>query len=130
MYHVFCDGSFSPQKKFGVGGYVILTQNHIREMELLDEKQLEGQLKPLIRYVHFKDIKGSTKVELSIFKFILNSNLGNFKIYTDCQRICQLYPNSVKIKGHDKSSNRVGVSKIFDFIDKCSRKELRRIIRK
>ncbi len=129
--NIFVDGSYSPQKKIGVGAYIIINSDELTTLTNLTIAELKIKLATRIVYSTFTDAKGSTDVEQRILDLaLINPSIGKLPltIYTDCQKTqsTEKY-NVVHIKGHTKQANRNGTDKIFDVIDKAVRKKLREL---
>jgi ribonuclease HI len=150
MLHIFTDSSVDPILKKGIGCYLLF------DGSLNDEIDIQIQNERL-NYLKLVDTS-STRAEMETFKYIMselqtNGTLSKNKkitIYTDCQRIVNLfeeksYPsdhthaelykellsfiekfnlNIVKIKGHSKNKTQVE-DIMFSLVDKNSRNVLR-----
>lgn len=88
-----------------------------------------------ISYKIFKNAKGSTDIEQQILNVALQDpkiilQKQSITVYTDCQKTQSNDNYKVEhVKGHTKQINRNNNDKIFDVIDKASRKYLRKIIK-
>ena len=131
--HIFVDGSYSPQKKIGVGAYIIIDLEKLNSLEMMPISDLKNILKNEIVYCVFEQPKGSTDVEQKILDLASNTVLLKkclLTVYTDCQKTQTNDDYKViHVKGHTKQKNRIGYEKIFDVIDKASRKRLRDILK-
>lgn len=131
--YVFTDASYSPQKNIGVGGYIIV--KNLQKYDNLEIKELKEILSSKIKYINSNE--GSTNIELKTIEIVLNKLKGitdKIIVHTDCQKALkiQTYDNVeiIKISGHTKQINRITTQdKIFDVVDKLSRKRLRTIIK-
>lgn len=151
---LFIDGSCNPQKKLGIGSYLLL-EDKTYDLEELKSKVISKE---------FSDTS-STKLELQTFIFSIEDIASKdrlIEVYTDCQNIINLpsrkeklqalnYHSStgkllnnaelykeffalldsyeisfVKVKGHKKNSLKDEIDKIFNIVDKASRNILRK----
>ena len=115
----YTDASYSQFIKTSVVGYKIGNRKIILET-LVDIKNTQAELYAVQKCIeicsqHYPD--------------------KNIIIYTDCQKAVQNYENEVypkyvkliKVDGHKKSILRDHNDKIFNLVDKATRKELRRL---
>lgn len=135
--NIFVDGSYSPQKKIGVGAYVIIDSNRLKSLVEYTIVDLKIELSKDIVYHEFNDATGSTDVEQQILTLALSDKTvqnQSVTVYTDCQKTqsTNSYTNSYTVnhvKGHTKQTNRQDADKIFDVVDKAVRKRLRKLVK-
>ena len=126
--NLFVDGSYSPSLGKGIGAYIILSDKEVENYSCLTIAELKKVLS--VSFCVVENINGCTQVEeYAVMHGLTKCNSKFPTIWTDCQQICQTYPTAQYIKGHAKQSERVGLEKIFDIVDKSARKELRRMVR-
>lgn len=163
MLHIFTDSSVDPVVKRGIGCFIFiespLTEKSLTEDSVSDFFVIGGLdgCDKYLNYVKFEETS-STEAELQTFKHIMSILDTNEKIktdrpiylYTDCQRIVNLYTEKsypkdhthsqlykdvltsiqkynitvLKIKGHSNNKSSIA-DKIFSLVDKASRKTLR-----
>ena len=133
--NIFVDGSYSSQKKIGVGAYIIVSSDELATLTGLTISDLKVKLSNEIVYVIFKDAKGSTDVEQRILESaladpkIITAEKLQLTVYTDCHKTKSTDSYTViYVKGHTKQTNRNNADKLFDVIDKAVRKKLRKTI--
>jgi len=135
--NIFVDGSYSPQKKIGVGAYVIIDSNRLKSLTNHTIADLKIELSKDIVYHEFSDVNGSTDVEKQILTLALSDKTVQnqpITVYTDCHKTqsTDSYTDSYTVhhvKGHTKQINRQDTDKIFDVIDKATRKRLRKLVK-
>lgn len=131
--NIFVDGSYSPQKKIGVGAYIIIDSDTLSTLTDKTITELKSELSNDIMYQIFEGAKGSTDVEQKILEVSLQDKRINQSpispiIFTDCQKTKFSKHHVISVKGHTKQKNRTGNDKIFDVVDKAARKKLRQLI--
>lgn len=117
----YTDASYSQFAKFSVVGYKI--GNSRINLEIL------------------KNIKNTQAELYAIEKCITICNIQHvgkkIMIYTDCQKAIQNFQNNkyqkhinlIKVDGHKKNILRDNHDKIFNLVDKATRKELRKNVK-
>jgi ribonuclease HI len=145
---LFCDGSVNPQKKIGFGAYFIydenLTTQNIKlkkfedtsstklELEVLlwalaDESVLKNEI---IVYTDCQNILGlenrREKLEQNSYKSSTGKDIKNTELYKAFFEVCdRLNCKFIKIKGHKPSQEKDDTDKLFNLVDKASRRALR-----
>ncbi len=156
---LFCDGSVNPQQKTGFGAYFILAENKEESIESIKNRiqlkrfentsstklELESLLwaledenvrnKTIIIYTDCQNILGlkdrREKLERNDYfsstgKIIKNHELyKKFYMITDKLNCC-----FEKVKGHKKASLKDEIDKLFNIVDKESRRALREYLNK
>ena len=114
--YLFIDGSVNPQLKIGYGAYL-----------LVDEKDIDDTIKKEDIKTKMFDDTSSTKLELQILLYALNTispNDCNLTIYTDCQNILTLKSrrdtfekNNYLTKTNKRIKNTLEYKEFFILID-------------
>lgn len=149
---LFCDGSVSPQKNIGFGAYLIVDE--IFDLEFLKDKikikrfdntsstkleiqtliwALESLNKKNIFIEVYTDCQNiislldrKNKLEMLDFNSQSGKILNNAQLYKEFFLIIEKYEcHFIKIKGHKKNDLKDNIDKIFNLVDKASRKALR-----
>ncbi|WP_428026777.1 ribonuclease HI [Arcobacter sp.] len=145
---LFCDGSVNPKSKIGFGAYFIYnesldTQNiHLKKFEntsstklelevllwALDDKHINSQ--DMIIYTDCQNILGlknrKEKLEKNFYKSSTGKEIKNQELYKAFFEICDKYNcKFIKVKGHKSSNEKDGIDRLFNLVDKASRKALR-----
>jgi len=153
MLKLFCDGSVNPQSKIGFGAYFILEDeekdieginNKIKtkkfintsstklELEVLlwafDEECLDG--KEVVVFTDCQNILGledrREKLQLNEYKTSTGKDIKNADLYKNFYELMdKLDCTFIKVKGHKKKSLKDDIDKLFNLVDKASRKALR-----
>lgn len=150
MIKLFCDGSVNPQKKIGFAAYFILDENitlknikiNIKKFEdtsstkleleallwALEEEKLKNE--KFIVYTDCQNILSletrRNKLESSNYLSSSGKKIKNEELYKKFFILFDsLEIEFKKIKGHKKSSLRDDEDKLFNLVDKASRKALR-----
>jgi len=148
---LFCDGSVNPQSKIGFGAYFIYDeiledQNiFVKKFENTSSTKLElevllwaledlGELEVTV-YTDCQNILQLEKRKEKLFKNDFLTSSGKKvkneelykKFYSEMQK---LNLNFVKIKGHKKTALKDDIDKLFNLVDKASRKALREFNKK
>ena len=153
---LFCDGSVNPQSKIGFGAYFIYDDNQenqdikIKKFENTSSTKLELEVllwalddlkfikEELLIYTDCQNILGleqrreklqDNNYKTSTGKIVKNHELyKKFYILTD-----NIKENSncafKKVEGHKKSSQKDEIDKLFNLVDKASRKALREYLK-
>lgn len=150
---LFCDGSVNPQSKIGFGAYFIydetLTIQNIKlkkfentsstklELEVLlwaltDEKIISNDI---IIYTDCQNILGlenrREKLEENFYKSSTGKEIKNKELYKAFFEICdKTHCKFVKVKGHKSSNQKDDIDRLFNLVDKASRKALREFLTK
>lgn len=147
---LFCDGSVNPQKKIGFGSYFIYKDNSLKqdlqikkfletsstklELEVLlwalENIELSSQDKKIIVYTDCQNILGlerrREKFEANNYKTSTGKIVKNHVLYKKFYEITDNLDCSFeKVKGHKKTSQKDEIDKLFNLVDKASRKALR-----
>ena len=152
---LFCDGSVNPQTKIGFGSYFIYDDGLLKqdiktkkftetsstklELEVLlwalqdTNTIIENKDTNIIVYTDCQNILGlekrrikleSNNYKTSTGKIVKNEELyKKFFILTD-----KLNCVFEKVKGHKKSSEKDDIDKLFNLVDKASRRALRKYL--
>lgn len=149
---LFCDGSVNPQKNIGFGAYLIVDE--ISKLEFLKDKikikrfdntsstkleiqtliwALESLNEENILIEVYTDCQNiisllERKNKLEMLNFYSQSGkiLNNAQLYKEFFTIIEKYKcHFIKIKGHKKNDLKDNIDKIFNLVDKASRKALR-----
>ena len=152
---LFCDGSVNPQTKIGFGSYFIYDENSLKqdirikkfldtsstklELEVLlwalkdinlitEDKSIS--MKSIIVYTDCQNILGlekrREKLESNNYKTSTGKIVKNHEIYKEFYEITDILDCTFeKVKGHKKSSQKDDIDKLFNLVDKASRKALR-----
>ncbi len=148
---LFCDGSVNPQSKIGFGAYFIYDKNlenqniFIKKFENTSSTKLELEtllwaledLKDLdvTVYTDCQNILQLEKRKEKLFgnNFLTSSGkkVKNEELYKKFySKIKKLNLNFVKIEGHKKTAFKDDIDKLFNLVDKASRKALREFNKK
>lgn len=149
---LFCDGSVNPQRKIGFGAYFIfdakLTNQNIKiqRFEKTSSTKLELEIlicafdnfkytnEEIIIYTDCQNIlsliERREKLESNNYKTSTGKIVKNHELYKKFyKKIDRINKNSKcifkKVKGHKKSSQKDDIDKLFNLVDKASRKALR-----
>lgn len=149
---LFCDGSVNPQQKIGFGAYFIIyneetlesvldrirlkkfedTSSTKLELEVLlwalEDKELEN--KKIVVYTDCQNILGledrRNKLEKNDYKSGSGKVIKNHILYKKFYEMIDKRDCTFeKVKGHKKSSLKDEIDKLFNLVDKASRKALR-----
>jgi ribonuclease HI len=153
MSHIklFCDGSVNPQSKIGFGAYFIydetLSNQEVKLKKFEDTSSTKLELEVLLWaltdgnilnnditiYTDCQNILGlenrREKLERNSYKSSTGKEIKNKELYKDFFEIydkthCKL----VKVKGHKSSSEKDDIDRLFNLVDKASRKALREFL--
>ncbi len=150
---LFTDGSVNVQSKIGYGAYLVVAEQGL-PLELLKknvklrrfENTSSTKLELQILLWALKNIQAGSKVMvytdsqniigLSDRRYLLEKNnfyskknkrLNNYELYQEFYKmIDQLDCQLVKVRGHNPSSQKNEIEKIFTLVDRASRNELRK----
>lgn len=148
---LFCDGSVNPQKKIGFGSYFIYDDSLLKqdiktkkftetsstklELEVLlwALKDINTNIKSITVYTDCQNILGlekrREKLEVNSYKTNTGKIVKNHELYKSFfETIDSLDCTFEKVKGHKKTSLKNDVDKLFNLVDKASRKALREYI--
>ena len=153
---LFCDGSVNPQKKIGFGAYFIYDANLVNqdikikrfedtsstklELEVLlwALENLKSKNEELLIYTDCQNILGlekrrekleSNNYKTSTGKVIKNNELyKSFYKMTDNIKVNAKF-TFIKVEGHKKSSQKDDIDKLFNLVDKASRRALREYLK-
>ena len=155
---IFCDGSVNPNKNIGYAAYFILDNNFERfefiknrikikkfentsstklELEVLlwafENEDLKG--KEVIVYTDCQNILGlknrREKLEKNNYQTSTGKIVKNHELYKKFYEFHdKLNVSFEKVKGHKKSSQKDEIDKLFNLVDKASRKALRNYLNK
>ncbi len=148
---LFCDGSVNPQSKIGYGAYFIYnesldTQNiHLKKFENTSSTKLELEVllwalsdknifnNKLTVYTDCQDILAlesrREKLEKNSYRSSTGKEIKNKELYkTFFDLSDKLKFELVKIKGHKPSDEKDDIDKLFNLVDKASRKALRKFL--
>lgn len=153
---LFCDGSVNPQKKIGFAAYFIYDNNlitqdiKIKRFEDTSSTKLEietllwalSDLKykdeEILVYTDCQNIlsleKRRKKLELNNYKTSTGKIVKNHELYKNFYKIIDnIKENTIckieKVKGHKKSNEKNEIDKLFNLVDKASRKALREYLK-
>lgn len=151
---LFTDGSVNVQSRIGYGAYLVLAEHGLphellrknvklrrfantssTKLELqtliwaLEDIQAIGH--KVIAYTDSQNIIGllgrRSRLESNDFYSKNNKRLNNFELYQSFYKmIDQLDCQLVKVQGHNSSSQKNDIEKIFALVDKASRNKLRK----
>ena len=154
---LFCDGSVNPQRKIGFGAYFIynnkLVNQDIKIKKFEDTSSTKLELEALLWALD--DLKSNKESEMIIYtdcqnilrleqrREKLESNnyktstgkiVKNHELYkTFYEMTDNIKENTTcifeKVKGHKKSKEKDEVDKLFNLVDKASRKALREYLK-
>lgn len=151
---LFCDGSVNPQQKIGFGAYFILEENqeeslesiknriHLKRFENTSSTKLELEAllwaledknitnKNIIVYTDCQNILGlenrRAKLEKNNYFSSTGKIIKNHELYKKFYMITdKLNCHFEKVKGHKKASLKDEIDKLFNLVDKESRRALR-----
>ncbi|WP_419765100.1 MAG: RNase H family protein [Arcobacter sp.] len=145
---LFCDGSVNPQSKIGFGAYFIYdetlaTQNiKLKKFEDTSSTKLELEVllwalddeiflnNEIMVYTDCQNILGlenrREKLEKNSYKSSTGKDIKNTELYKAFFQICdRLNCKFIKIKGHKPSQEKDDTDRLFNLVDKASRKALR-----
>ena len=145
---VFCDGSVNPQLKVGFGAYFIYDESldtqkiHIQRFENTSSTKLELEVllwalrdknilnNDITVYTDCQNIIGlenrREKLEKGLYKSNSGKQIKNKELYQAFFKTTdKLNCKFIKVKGHKSSSEKDNIDKLFNLIDKASRKALR-----
>ena len=155
MLRLFCDGSVNPQKKIGFAAYFILEENesldsiknriHLKKFENTSSTKLELQAllwalddekiknTSAVIYTDCQNILGLEKRRNKLEKNDYFSSSGklinNHELYKNFYTITdELDCSFIKVEGHKKTSLKDSTDKLFNLVDKESRKALRKYL--
>jgi len=149
---LFCDGSVNPQKNIGFGAYFFIEKEealeeiknriNIKKFENTSSTKLELEVllwafedenikdKQIIVYTDCQNILGlkdrREKLEKNDYKTSTGKIVKNHELYKNFYLITDNF-NCIfeKVKGHKQSSKKDDIDKLFNLVDKASRKALR-----
>ncbi len=155
---LFCDGSVNPQQKIGFGAYFILKDDNknldsikgsvkTKRFENTSSTKLELESllwaleddslndKTIIVYTDCQNILGlenrREKLEKNDYKSSTGKVIKNHELYKKFYMITDKFDCIFKkVKGHKKSSLKDDIDKLFNIVDKESRKALREYLNK
>lgn len=157
MLKLFCDGSVNPQQKIGFGAYFILEENepldtakeriHLKKFENTSSTKLEiesllwaledGSIKSksIVVYTDCQNILGlktrREKLEKNNYYSSTGKIIKNHELYKKFYMITDKLDCSFeKVKGHKKASLKDDIDKLFNLVDKASRRALRNELNK
>jgi len=145
---LFCDGSVNPQKKIGFGAYFIYDDKlinqdiKIKKFEDTSSTKLELEVllwalnefkfgkEEIIIYTDCQNILGlekrREKLESNNYKTSTGKIVKNHELYKNFYKITDILNCTFeKVKGHKKASIKDEIDKLFNLVDKASRKALR-----
>lgn len=149
---LFCDGSVNPQKKIGYGAYFILDEEEdikekepdikIKAFENTSSTKLELEVllwafedssllnKEISVYTDCQNILSlenrREKLEKNDFKTSSGKLVKNHELYKQFYKLLDKFTcHFIKVKGHKKTSLKDETDKLFNLVDKASRKALR-----
>lgn len=145
---LFCDGSVNPQSKIGFGAYFIydksLTTQNIKLKKFENTSSTKLELEVLIWalsdesisdnkvdiYTDCQNILGlekrREKIENNSYKTTTGKEIKNKELYKAFFKLSdKLKFKLIKIKGHKPSSEKDDTDKLFNLVDKASRRALR-----
>ena len=153
---LFCDGSVNPQKKIGFGAYFIYDANlvnqdiKIKRFEDTSSTKLELEVllwalndlkykkEELVIYTDCQNILGlerrREKLELNNYKTSTGKVVKNNELYKSFYKMTDnIKVNTkftfIKVEGHKKSSQKDDIDKLFNLVDKASRRALREYLK-
>jgi len=150
---LFTDGSVNPQSKIGYGAYIAVSDIDISNdalMELVKVKRFEEtsstklELQTLLWALKENDLEGKkvilytdsqnviglpgrrARFEKNDYYSKSGKRIGNYKLYQDFYQITdQIDFELHKVIGHKASKLKDVIDRIFNLVDKASRKALR-----
>jgi len=155
MIKLFCDGSVNPQLKIGFGAYFVFEDNS--DLEILKKsikvkmfentsstklelevllwalKQESDKIQKLEVYTDCQNIlsllQRREKLESNNFKTSTNKTEKNELLYKEFYSFIDVLEiDFIKIKGHKASKKKDELDKLFNLVDKASRKALRQYL--
>jgi len=146
--NLFCDGSVNPQKKIGFGAYFIydesLKTQDIKTIKFENTSSTKLELEVLIWalcdkrilnkniniYTDCQNILGLAnrreKLERNFYKSSTGKEIKNKELYKVFFELCDKFNcKFIKVKGHKPSNEKDDIDKLFNLVDKASRKALR-----
>ena len=151
---LFTDGSASPQSKIGYGAYLLVTDISVPLESLQSQVQLKrftdtsstklelqtliwalNDIQPLDRkiviYTDSQNIvelpKRRERLEKNDYRSKQNKRLANYQLYQSLFNLTdKLNCEFVKLRGHLASSKKNDLDTLFSFVDKASRRALRK----
>jgi len=146
--NLFCDGSVNPQKKIGFGAYFIYDENlktqDIKTIKFENTSSTKLELEVLIWalcdkrilnkniniYTDCQNILGLAnrreKLERNFYKSSTGKEIKNKELYKVFFELCDKFNcKFIKVKGHKPSNEKDDIDKLFNLVDKASRKALR-----
>ncbi len=151
--NLFCDGSVNPQRKIGFAAYFILRDEEqnfesikksikIKKFEDTSSTKLELEVllwaledelimnEKIVVYTDCQNILGlekrREKLEANNYKTSTGKIVKNHVLYKKFYKIIDnLDCTFEKVKGHKKTSQKNDIDKLFNLVDKASRKALR-----
>lgn len=154
---LFCDGSVNPQLKMGYGAYFTFYENDVLdeaksnvklkifedtsstklELEVLlwalEDEVIKKQ--EIIVYTDCQNILGlgsrREKLENNDYHTSTGKIVKNHELYKKFYEVTDILNCTFeKVKGHKKSSEKNEIDKLFNIVDKASRKALREYLNK
>ena len=153
IFKIFCDGSVDPKKKIGFAAYFVLEEDNlsleeikksvkIKRFENTSSTKLELETllwaledkslvtKELIIYTDCQNIlslqKRRKRLEDNNFKTSTGKDINNAHLYKEFYKLFDKLTFTLqKVKGHKKSSQKDEIDKLFNIVDKASRRALR-----
>ncbi len=153
---LFCDGSVNPQRKIGFGAYFIyddklLTQDiKMKKFEDTSSTKLELQVllwalddlkfnkEEILIYTDCQNILGlekrREKLESNNYKTSTGKIVKNHELYKRFYKMTDNIKEKtsytfIKVEGHKKSSQKDEIDKLFNLVDKASRRALREYLK-
>lgn len=153
---LFCDGSVNPQRKIGFGAYFIydfklLNQDiKVKKFEETSSTKLELEVllwalddlksskEEIIIYTDCQNILGleqrRKKLEINNYKTSTGKIVKNHELYKNFYKIIDNIKentkcNFVKVKGHKKTKEKDDIDRLFNLVDKASRRALREYLK-
>ena len=151
---LFTDGSANPQSKIGYGAYLLVTDISVPLESLQSQVQLKrftdtsstklelqtliwalNDIQPLDRkiviYTDSQNIvelpKRRERLEKNDYRSKQNKRLANYQLYQSLFNLTdKLNCEFVKLRGHLASSKKNDLDTLFSFVDKASRRALRK----
>jgi ribonuclease HI len=148
---LFCDGSVNPQSKIGFGAFFVYDENlesqniFVKKFENTSSTKLELEVllwaledlkeSEITVYTDCQNIlqleKRKEKLVGNDFLTSSGKKVKNEELYKKFYaKIKNLNLNFVKIKGHKKTALKDDLDKLFNLVDKASRKALREFNKK
>lgn len=154
---LFCDGSVNPQSKIGYGAYFILLGDEslddakknvkLRRFENTSSTKLELEVflwaledevikeQEIIVYTDCQNILGlegrREKLETNNYHTSTGKIVKNHELYKSFYKLTDnLTCKFEKVKGHKKTSKKDEIDRLFNIVDKASRKALREYLNK